>query len=29
VEASGRPEEVHSRVLGVIASVFPSLDLRP
>jgi hypothetical protein len=29
VDAAGRPAEVHSRVLSVIASVFPSLGLRP
>jgi len=29
VEASGRADEVHSRVLSLLASVFPSLGLRP
>jgi dTMP kinase len=29
VEAVGRPTEVHARVLSVLASVFPSLGLRP
>jgi len=29
VEASGRADEVHSRVLSLLASIFPSLGLRP
>ena len=29
VEASGRPDEVHSRVLSLLASVFPSLGPAP
>ena len=29
VEAAGRREEVHARVLGLVGSVYPSLELTP